>query len=111
MWSPVFATRTAPSSAALVRPLRLPTRTAVTTSSNAANKKYQATMNLPVTALTSHYVAPSEQLQQRCSDELYAWQKQQRSGGGAKRFVLHDGPPYANGHPHLGNKIKTREVY
>ena len=28
-----------------------------------------------------------------------------RAGAGAPKFILHDGPPYANGHIHLGTAL------
>lgn len=39
----------------------------------------------------------------RCTDDLYAWQRQARSE--ANTFVLHDGPPYANGDLHVGHAL------
>lgn len=36
-------------------------------------------------------------------DHLYQWQLQNRDPG--KTFVLHDGPPYANGTPHMGHVL------
>ena len=40
---------------------------------------------------------------QECKFEsLYNWQRENNSG---KEFVLHDGPPYANGHPHVGHAL------
>lgn len=33
---------------------------------------------------------------------LYAWQRQNLTG---KEFVLHDGPPYANGDVHMGHAV------
>lgn len=46
---------------------------------------------------------------QRCSDDLYAWQKasrpEQDEGGKDNTFVLHDGPPYANGAVHVGHAL------
>ena len=41
-------------------------------------------------------------------DQLYTWQASTRSDD--KGFLLHDGPPYANGDPHVGhavNKVKN----
>ncbi|XP_076272179.1 isoleucyl-tRNA synthetase, mitochondrial [Rhynchophorus ferrugineus] len=35
-------------------------------------------------------------------DSLYYWQKEQLKG---PTFILHDGPPYANGKPHMGHAI------
>ena len=40
--------------------------------------------------------------------ELYNWQQQQNR---AEEFILHDGPPYANGDPHVGHALnKVRPV-
>lgn len=39
----------------------------------------------------------------RCTDDLYAWQRRERSAQPA--FVLHDGPPYANGELHVGHAL------
>lgn len=42
-------------------------------------------------------------IQKKCKfDELYNWQKRQTD---RKLFVLHDGPPYANGDPHVGHAL------
>ncbi|PQE17800.1 hypothetical protein CJF31_00005563 [Rutstroemia sp. NJR-2017a BVV2] len=40
---------------------------------------------------------------QKCSDDLYRWQAQERST--QKPFILHDGPPYANGSLHIGHAL------
>jgi len=34
--------------------------------------------------------------------ELYNWQRKNLEG---PDFILHDGPPYANGEPHMGHAI------
>ncbi|KKY15691.1 putative isoleucyl-trna synthetase [Phaeomoniella chlamydospora] len=44
------------------------------------------------------------------SDELYHWQRRQRpaTSGGSEddnNFILHDGPPYANGDLHVGHAV------
>ncbi len=40
---------------------------------------------------------------QKCKfEELYKWQELQSS---ERMFTLHDGPPYANGKPHVGHAI------
>ncbi|KAK5049433.1 hypothetical protein LTR84_004362 [Exophiala bonariae] len=39
----------------------------------------------------------------KCTDELYAWQRQERPA--SNPFVLHDGPPYANGDLHVGHAL------
>lgn len=36
-------------------------------------------------------------------DQLYKWQQENRDPD--KTFVLHDGPPYANGAPHMGHAL------
>src|SRR5688572_26916697 len=33
------------------------------------------------------------------------YERQREQAGGRKKFVLHDGPPYANGHIHLGTAL------
>ncbi|KAI6360860.1 hypothetical protein MCOR25_006597 [Pyricularia grisea] len=40
---------------------------------------------------------------QRCGDELYKWQATNRPE--SNRFILHDGPPYANGDLHVGHAL------
>ena len=37
--------------------------------------------------------------------KLEIYQKLRESSKGRKKFVLHDGPPYANGHIHLGTAL------
>lgn len=39
----------------------------------------------------------------RCTDDLYAWQRRQRPA--SSTFILHDGPPYANGDLHVGHAL------
>jgi isoleucyl-tRNA synthetase len=41
---------------------------------------------------------------QRCTDDLYTWQTRHRSVQN-NSFVLHDGPPYANGGLHVGHAL------
>uniref|UniRef100_A0A8C3KPC3 Isoleucine--tRNA ligase, mitochondrial n=1 Tax=Calidris pygmaea TaxID=425635 RepID=A0A8C3KPC3_9CHAR len=41
--------------------------------------------------------------QQKCGfSELYSWQRQRKA---KQEFCLHDGPPYANGDPHVGHAL------
>lgn len=43
------------------------------------------------------------EIQQKCGfSELYSWQ---RESSVKKEFCLHDGPPYANGDPHVGHAL------
>jgi isoleucyl-tRNA synthetase len=37
--------------------------------------------------------------------EMDLWQKFRAAGEGRKPFILHDGPPYANGHLHIGHAL------
>jgi isoleucyl-tRNA synthetase len=44
-----------------------------------------------------------EQYLRRCTDVLYEWQAANRPAD--KQFILHDGPPYANGSLHVGHAL------
>ncbi len=70
---------------------------------------YKDTLNLPNTKFPM-----KANLAQREPEQLKAWEenrlyeKIRTAAMGRKRFLLHDGPPYANGHIHIGtamNKI------
>jgi len=70
---------------------------------------YKKTLNLPQTDFPM-----KANLAQREPEQLTAWQqanlyrKIRRLSAGRPPFILHDGPPYANGHIHIGtamNKI------
>ncbi len=69
----------------------------------------RSTLNLPRTDFPMRgNLARNEpkRLEAWKSDDLYGKVRRARAGG--PRFVLHDGPPYANGHIHLGtilNKV------
>lgn len=73
---------------------------------------YGKTLNLPETEFPMRAGLP-----QREPDFLKFWEendiygKKQALHAGHKKFVLHDGPPYANGKIHMGhalNKILKR---
>jgi isoleucyl-tRNA synthetase len=67
---------------------------------------YKDTLNLPETAFPMRGNLPTAEPQQlkRWHDMgLYA--KLRAAGKGRPRFVLHDGPPYANGEIHLGHAV------
>lgn len=40
--------------------------------------------------------------------ELYSWQRQRKT---KQEFCLHDGPPYANGDPHVGHALNKVNIY
>lgn len=68
------------------------------------DQKYAPTLLLPKTdfPLRADAAVREHQFRQRCTTDLYAWQ---RENNGGELFVLHDGPPYANGHLHLGHAL------
>lgn len=68
--------------------------------------EYKDTLLMPKTAFEMRGKLPSKEplIQQRWQEEdLYEKMLKQREG--APRFVLHDGPPYANGDIHLGHAL------
>ncbi|MBF0390588.1 MAG: isoleucine--tRNA ligase [Desulfamplus sp.] len=67
---------------------------------------YKDTLNLPITkfAMKANLAAREpEQLKAWEASELY--QKLRKASKGKDKFILHDGPPYANGHLHMGHAI------
>ncbi|XP_010766358.1 isoleucine--tRNA ligase, mitochondrial [Notothenia coriiceps] len=69
---------------------------------------YRDTVLLPRTdfpmKLTGQKLLNRElQIQQECGfADLYSWQRERKA---KKEFCLHDGPPYANGDPHVGHAL------
>ncbi|MGE0268772.1 MAG: isoleucine--tRNA ligase [Candidatus Omnitrophota bacterium] len=84
---------------------------------------YRKTLNLPQTEFSMKAGLATKEpgyLKQWADADLYSAIK--KKGAGKKKFVLHDGPPYANGHIHIGHalnkilkdmivKFKTMEGY
>ncbi|MDD4731269.1 MAG: class I tRNA ligase family protein, partial [Desulfovibrio sp.] len=68
--------------------------------------EYKSTLLLPKTTFPM-----KANLRQREPEALAAWEKNQTydrmttANEGADSFVLHDGPPYANGHIHMGTAL------
>lgn len=68
--------------------------------------EYKETLNLPDTAFPM-----KANLAQREPQRLADWQagqvyeKIRKARAGAEKFILHDGPPYANGHLHCGHAL------
>ena len=58
-------------------------------------------------SLTCSSARPNPKLQRQylreCTDDLYRWQTENRPQDAP--FILHDGPPYANGPLHIGHSI------
>ena len=67
---------------------------------------YKKTLNLPKTKFPM-----KANLAQREPQQLSEWEKMglydrlRRSSADRPRFILHDGPPYANGHIHMGTAL------
>lgn len=71
-----------------------------------ANKEYKHTLNLPKTDFPMKADLATREpalLQKWHTLDLY--QQLRHQGKGRKNFVLHDGPPYANGPIHLGTAV------
>ena len=67
-------------------------------------KSWSSTLQLPKSAFPARALpADRPKYLRRCTDDLYAWQR--KRPGERKRFILHDGPPYANGNLHVGHAL------
>ncbi|HXE31451.1 MAG TPA: class I tRNA ligase family protein, partial [Terriglobales bacterium] len=67
---------------------------------------YKATLNLPVTAFPMKANLPATEpkwLERWAAQDLYGQIRQARQGRPV--YLLHDGPPYANGAIHLGTAL------
>jgi isoleucyl-tRNA synthetase len=67
---------------------------------------YKQTLNLPKTGFpmkANLAQREPEMLKRWQADDVYAQVRAARAGG--ERFVLHDGPPYANGDIHIGHAV------
>ncbi|XP_030051872.1 isoleucine--tRNA ligase, mitochondrial [Microcaecilia unicolor] len=70
--------------------------------------KFRDTILLPTTSFPARLSGKQQlekelEIQQKCSfTELYLWQRERKT---KKEFCLHDGPPYANGDPHVGHSL------
>ena len=78
----------------------------MTDTTNAPVRDYSETLFLPKTDF-----AMRAELPKREPEHLARWQrmglyeKLRSSSAGREKFVLHDGPPYANGHLHIGHAL------
>jgi isoleucyl-tRNA synthetase len=67
---------------------------------------FKATLNLPTTAFPMRANLPAREpeiLERWHRERVYEAGLQRRAG--RPRYVLHDGPPYANGNIHLGHSL------
>ncbi len=67
---------------------------------------YKSTLNLPSTAFPMKAnLAQREPEMLRRWEEMGLYARQREAAAGRPRFVLHDGPPYANGEIHIGHAV------
>ncbi|MEW5895179.1 MAG: isoleucine--tRNA ligase [Candidatus Omnitrophota bacterium] len=72
----------------------------------AEKNKYQHTLNLPQTDFSMKAgLAQKEPLVLKKWEQQNIYQKIRESSEGNKTFILHDGPPYANGNIHIGHAL------
>ncbi|KAJ8969178.1 hypothetical protein NQ314_001881 [Rhamnusium bicolor] len=92
----------------LVQQINKTNRVFYCTKSESKNKFYSNTVLLPKTKFplrleSKKLVERDEYIYNKGDfDNLYMWQRSHLS---EPEFVLHDGPPYANGKPHMGHAI------
>ncbi|HEX2802322.1 MAG TPA: class I tRNA ligase family protein, partial [Phenylobacterium sp.] len=73
-----------------------------------ASRDYRETVFLPDTAFPMRAGLPQKEpeiLEQWKAADLYNAMRKARQAAGAPLFVLHDGPPYANGAIHIGHAL------
>src|SRR2546421_11357240 len=69
-------------------------------------KNYKATLNLPKTAFPMEAkLVASEPRRLECWKEMRLYEKLMAARAHAPKWVLHDGPPFANGDIHIGHLI------
>uniref|UniRef100_A0A182JQD0 isoleucine--tRNA ligase n=1 Tax=Anopheles christyi TaxID=43041 RepID=A0A182JQD0_9DIPT len=88
--------------------LRATIRYLTTKSATKAEIKYTSTINLPKTKFLARLSAEKraeveEQLRKNCLSKLYRWNRTALPV--ENEFILHDGPPYANGDLHMGHAV------
>ena len=67
---------------------------------------YKKTLNLPKTQFPMRGNLPNREPEmQKWWDEIDIYQQVQEKRKGKPKFVLHDGPPYANGNIHIGHAL------
>ncbi len=67
---------------------------------------YRNTVFLPTTAFPMRGDLPSREPALLAHwQETGLWERLRASRAGREMFILHDGPPYANGHLHIGHAL------
>ena len=65
-----------------------------------------STLRLPKSSFPPRAIlADRKKYLRRCTDDLYAWQRNAADPSPTNSFTLHDGPPYANGSLHIGHAL------
>lgn len=75
-------------------------------SNQTSQKDYKPTLNLPETEFPMRGNLPNrepKQVEQWLADDLYQTVREHMAG--RPKFILHDGPPYANGNIHIGHAV------
>ncbi len=69
-------------------------------------EQYKDTLNLPHTDFPMKAnLAQREPIILKNWDDMHLYEKQQAKAKGRPKFILHDGPPYANGNIHIGHAL------
>ena len=67
---------------------------------------YKNTLNLPETGFPMEANLTQREPQRlKQWEEMGLYQKMREAGKGKPTFILHDGPPYANGELHVGHAV------
>jgi len=82
------------------------TDTPAPTSDATPTRDYSATLNLPATDFPMRAGLPEKEPKLIARwDEMQLYERLRDTAKGRDKFVLHDGPPYANGHLHIGHAL------
>ncbi len=69
-------------------------------------RDYRDTVFLPATAFPMRGDLPKREPEILARWEAIGlWDRQRAASAGRPEFILHDGPPYANGHLHIGHAL------
>src|SRR5215813_12195120 len=76
------------------------------TSETQQKKSYKETLNLPQTAFAMEAkLVQNEPARLKKWQEMGLYQKLMQARSSAQKWILHDGPPFANGDIHIGHLI------
>ncbi len=69
-------------------------------------RDYSSTLNLPKTEFPMRAGLPKKEPEMIARwDEIGLYKKLREQSAGREKFILHDGPPYANGNLHIGHAL------